>query len=182
MASIIPQETLDEILNRLDPVSFISEFVPLKKSGKDYKGLCPFHQEKTPSFMVSPEKRIFYCFGCGQGGNLFSFIMKLEHLTFPEAATRLAERAGVTLSKETSRDPDLKDTKEIFYRINRYAAWFFAEQLKKNSQNLPRKYLMERGIEPPMWQEYHLGYAPDEWESLIQFLKEKRVPLDLAET
>ena len=100
----IPQEILDEIASKCDIVSVIGEYVPLKRKGANYQGLCPFHTEKTPSFSVSPTKQIYHCFGCGAGGNVFKFMMEIEHLTFPEAVEKLAKRAGVTLpEKELSK-------------------------------------------------------------------------------
>lgn len=175
--SIIPQDILDEITNRVDLVSFISEHVPLKKAGKDYKGLCPFHQEKSPSFMVSPSKRIFHCFGCGQGGNLFGFLMKIENLPFPEAVSRLAAKAGVDLPKDGGEPTEKKD---VYYKINRYAAWFFADCLKQKEGSIARDYLRKRGINAEMIEEFKIGYAPNSWEALTQFLNEKGVPMDKA--
>lgn len=181
MSALIPKDVLDDILARLDPVAFISESVALKKAGKDFKGLCPFHAEKTPSFMVSPDKRIFYCFGCGEGGNLFKFLMKIENLSFPEAARKLARKAGVNIPAENSEEALQSDQKEIFYKINRYAAWFYEESLKGPAGAQARAYLDSRGIEPGIRDEFHLGLAPDGWEGLVTFLKEKKVPLELAE-
>ena len=95
------QEVIDEIRARTDIVSVVSEYVKLRKSGKNYVGLCPFHQEKTPSFTVDPEKQFFYCFGCGEGGNIFTFLMKMENMSFPDAVEKLAARAGVRLPEPT---------------------------------------------------------------------------------
>ena len=116
MASLIPQETLDEILQRIDIASLIGDYLVLKKAGKDFKGLCPFHQEKTPSFMVSPSKGIFHCFGCAEGGNAFKFLMKLENLTFPEAAQKLAQRVGIVLKTEEGTSSHHKEKDIFFFR------------------------------------------------------------------
>src|SRR5690554_5523726 len=99
-AGFIPQEIIDQIVASADIVDIVSEYVPLKKTGRNFQGLCPFHHEKTPSFVVSPEKQIFHCFGCGVGGNIFSFLMQTDGLTFPEAAQKLAQRVGVTIPEK----------------------------------------------------------------------------------
>lgn len=177
MSGLFPRDLLDEIAERLDIVAIISEHVPLKKSGKDYKGCCPFHQEKTPSFMVSPTKRIFHCFGCSEGGNVFGFLMKIDKLTFPEAVRKLADRAGVSLEeKGVSRGPD----RSVYYRINKYVAWYFAENLKRAPQGIAARYLEKRGLTPETVEIFQLGYAPDGWQGLVDFLEEKRVPLTQA--
>ncbi len=174
---LIPQEILDEISSKLDLVSVISDHVTLKKSGKDYKGLCPFHQEKSPSFTVSPDKGIFHCFGCGVGGNLFSFVMKIESMTFPEAIKKLASRAGVALPSKGDPEGDSKYKEQnILYKINQYASWFFAEQIKTSS--VAKQYLESRHITEDMVSLYQLGYAPDGWDGLTTFLKTKSVPLE----
>ncbi|MBI4217802.1 MAG: DNA primase [Elusimicrobia bacterium] len=177
--ALFPPEILDEILNRTDIVSLISDHVTLKKSGKEYKGLCPFHQEKTPSFMVNPEKRIYHCFGCGQGGNAYRFLMTIENLPFPEAAEKLAKRGGIDLTSYQGTDVK-KDEREVLYKINRYAAWFFRENLKTSKKC--RDYLAKRKIHPAAEEEFQLGCAPDSWESLAHFLASKKVPLVQAET
>ena len=97
MKGSIPEEKIEEVRGRIDIVSLIGEYVILKKAGRNYLGLCPFHREKTPSFTVSPDKQMFYCFGCGEGGNVVSFLMQLNHLTFPEAIRHLAGKAGVVI-------------------------------------------------------------------------------------
>ena len=118
-------ETLDEIRNRLDIVALVSEYVSLKKSGKSYKGLCPFHQEKTPSFLVDVERQIFHCFGCGEGGNIFTFIMKMERLNFPEAVRMLARKAGVALPVSEKRNIKDVQERELIYRCNEIAADYY---------------------------------------------------------
>ena len=127
VSGLIPQETIDEIATRLDIVEIINDYVPLKRQGRNLQGLCPFHQEKTPSFTVSPEKQMFYCFGCGAGGNVFTFIMQKEGLTFPEAVEKLAAKAGVTVNKNEISPLQQKklEKRERLYRINEEAAWFF---------------------------------------------------------
>lgn len=182
MTDLYPREKLDEIVNRMDIVTLISEYTPLKKSGRNYKGLCPFHGEKTPSFTVSAEKQVFHCFGCSAGGDLFGFLMKIENLPFPEAVQKLAGRTGVELPVADKRAKTERDNREILYRVNRYAAWYFADALKKQSGSAAAlDYLKERGIEPQTIGEFRLGLAADSWEGLVSFLKSKKVPLLQAE-
>lgn len=190
MSLYIPRDVLDEILNRVDLVQTIGEHVPLKKSGKDFKGLCPFHQEKTPSFFVNPTKGIFYCFGCSVGGNLYSFLMKVENLSFVEACEKLAQRAGVDLKPyQKKRAPggqalgqaSGQDLRESFYKINRYVAWFFENHLNQVPGKKAKTYLEKRGISPESIQAFKLGYAPLSWNGLTTFLQDKKVPLEYAE-
>lgn len=158
---------LDEIKNRLDVVEIISEYVQLKKSGQNYKGICPFHSEKTPSFMVSPSKQIFHCFGCGAGGDIAGFVMKLENLTFPEALTMLAKRAGVKL-KDTYKD---SGEREKLRAMQNEALEFFSGHLKKSKT--ARSYLESRGVSAESITEFSLGYSPKEWHLLYERLKAK---------
>lgn len=173
MSQFVPKEILDDILLRLDAVQVVSEFIELKKSGKDYRGLCPFHEEKTPSFWVSPEKGVYYCFGCGEGGNLFRFIMKKENVAFPEAVRKLARLAGVDLGSLEEREAH-----RDLYRINQFAAWFFSQTLKTSER--AKDFLEKRGVRPETAEIFHLGYAPPEWEGLSRFLHEKKVPMEAA--
>lgn len=177
---MIPQDTLNEILDRIDLIEVISGYVPLKQTGKDYKGLCPFHQEKTPSFMVSPVKRIFHCFGCGEGGNLFTFVMKMENRSFPEVVTELAKKAGVPLKLTGDEDSHKREQKEVLYKINRYAAWYFSDQLAGSGGSRAQKYINKRKLTKESVATFKLGYAPDRWDGLVQFLKAKKVPLHEA--
>ena len=120
----IPQHIIDQVLQNTEIVDIISEAVTLKKTGANYKACCPFHQEKTPSFVVSSDKQIFHCFGCGVGGNVVSFLMQYEKIEFPEAMEKLAKRAGITLKTEKTNLKE--DGKTRLYKINSYAQWFFA--------------------------------------------------------
>lgn len=156
---------VDEIKNRLDIVDVISGYIKLKKAGKDYKALCPFHREKTPSFFVSPSKQIWHCFGCGAGGDMFSFITQMEGIEFVDALRILAQKAGVTLKKQ---DPQLKSQRSKLYEICEEAAEFFEENLKKNKA--VQDYLKKRGILPETIKEFRLGYAQDSWDSLYNHL------------
>ena len=159
----IPQSVIDEVLSRCDVVEIISGYLPLKPAGRNFKALCPFHQEKTPSFIVSPEKQLFNCFGCGVGGNIFSFLMKHEHLNFMEALRLLAERVGVDLPE---REKEASGTNELF-EINRFAKDFFIKALKETSA--ASDYLLKkRELSPEVIEEFCLGYAPPDWDALLK--------------
>jgi DNA primase len=172
----IPQEVIEEIRGRSDIVDVISEYLPLKGSSGNFKALCPFHSEKTPSFTVTRQKQIFHCFGCGVGGNVFHFIMKYEHMNFPEAVSHLAQRSGVTLPKARSHasGPPVDTQKEQLYRMNELAAEFFHKFLLSAPQaEKARAYLKKRGIEAPAVEVFKLGYAPATWDSLIRYAAER---------
>lgn len=180
------QAILDEIRNRLSIVSFIGETVPLKRAGRNFKGLCPFHQEKTPSFMVTEEKQIFHCFGCGAGGDLFTFLMKLNSLTFPEALKELAKRAGVTLptfSKEQrSAEEELGRRKEMGLALNKLASDYFIQTLSdKTKGKEARDYLTARGLKNETIQQNLLGFADKSWDGLYKKLTSAKAPLKMAE-
>ncbi|MBI4238050.1 MAG: DNA primase [Deltaproteobacteria bacterium] len=184
---IFPPAILQEIKDRLSIVGLIGEYVQLKKAGRNHKGLCPFHQEKSPSFMVNDEKQLFHCFGCGEGGDLLHFIMKREGLNFPEAVRQLAERAGVVLP--TAEDPvaaaavQAEDrTRRLLLRVNQLALEYFQQTLVAGRIGSPVKaYLNSRGFaEPAFWTQHFLGAAEEEWEGVTHFLQSRRVPMELA--
>jgi DNA primase len=179
----IPDDKLEEIRRRADIASLIGEYVTLKKAGKNYLGLCPFHREKTPSFTVSPEKQMFYCFGCGEGGNVFSFLMKLNHLTFPEAVRHLAAKVGVAISeRQMSREErERQSLGEQIRRINDLAAGFFTETLQSKVGEDAREYLRKRGIGEAAIRTFRIGFAPEGWSRLFDFLKRRGVAPELAE-
>jgi DNA primase len=156
---------LEEIKSKLDIVDVIGQYVKLQKAGVNYKALCPFHKEKTPSFFVSPSRQIFHCFGCGAGGDIFTFIMKIENIDFKEAVKLLADKAGVELTYE---NPIINSQKQKIIEINEKAREFFEKQLENNKE--VQKYLQQRGLKPETIKEFHLGYAPDDWRSLTNFL------------
>jgi len=156
---------VDEIKNRLDIVDVISGYVKLKKAGKDHKALCPFHSEKTPSFFVSPSKQIWHCFGCLNGGDMFSFVMQIEGVEFVDALRILAKKAGVTLKKQ---DPELQSQRSKLYEVCQEAAEFFEENLKKTKGI--QDYLKKRGISSKSIKEFKIGYALDSWDSLYDYL------------
>jgi len=163
--------TVDEIKQRVSMVETVQGYLPLKKAGTNWKGLCPFHSEKTPSFMVSDDRQMFHCFGCGEGGDVFSFLQKMEGYDFPEVLRLLADRAGVTLPK---RDPRLTHERNMLAEILDLAARFFRKVLTDStSAASAREYLNGRGLSPAAMQTFGLGYAPEGWETLAGFLAKR---------
>ncbi|MEW6447375.1 MAG: DNA primase [Bacillota bacterium] len=182
MRGIVPGEFIEEVLNRTDIVALISEHVRLVKKGQRYVGLCPFHQEKSPSFTVSPEKQFFYCFGCGAGGDALKFLMLRENLTFPEALERLADRTGFELPV-ASRDASVERRqreREQAWRINQIAAEFFARQLFEKTGEPARLYLEKRGIPLTVASKFGLGFASQSRDGLLRFLREKGISREEA--
>ncbi len=179
----VDQSKIEEIKNRVDIVDLVSEYVTLKKAGRNFTGLCPFHQEKTPSFSVNREKQIFYCFGCGEGGNAITFLMKIADKTFPEAIKDLAAKTGVVLPPVSSgREGRQKDClKEGIVGLNARAAQQFSRNLFSGAGAVARKYLQERGIADDVVKQFRLGYAPDTWRSLTDDLEKSGLSLKLAE-
>ena len=178
MAVFIPEEKISEIKNAADIVDIISEAVLLKKAGKNHVGLCPFHSEKTPSFTVSPDKQIFYCFGCGTGGNVFSFLMKQEGLSFPESVRVLGKRYGIDVpDKPLSPEQKRKiSERESLFDINRRAMAFYHQALKNSSAGqVARSYLQKRGISRKTIDDFKLGFARDGWDNLLNFFLKKRI-------
>lgn len=182
---MVPSSTLQEIKDRLSIVSIVGEYVPLKPAGRNHRGLCPFHSEKSPSFMVNEEKQIYHCFGCGEGGDIFRFLMKQEGLSFPEAIRSLADRAGVRLPEtpqETRQDDAQHQKKRWALRLNQIVWEHFQANLADPQRGeVARNYLKERGfLEIENNKQHFLGYADDSWDTLVGFLTEKKVPMTLA--
>src|SRR5437667_2640846 len=164
----IPSETIEQIAAANDIAEVIGSYFPLKRAGVNFKALCPFHQEKTPSFMVSPTRQTFHCFGCGAGGSVFRFVMDYEHIDFPSAVRKLAARAGVTLvEKRGASDKDRQyETRKNLLKLHAEAAeWFHENLIKKEIGEPARKYLKQRGITAEIAKHWQLGYAPDEWDA-----------------
>lgn len=179
MAGHFSPELLDQIRDANDVVDLISEYVPLKRRGKNYVGLCPFHSEKDPSFTVTPEKQIFYCFGCGEGGNVISFLMKHEKLSFPEAVKLLAKRANIPLPKESFEGKRAKQLDKLYY-ANQVANEYFLKNLYREVPGKrARQYLKKRGFNSEMQKLFSLGYAPLEWEELIKFAQAKGIEAEV---
>ncbi len=164
MAGRIPQGFIDELIARADIVELIGERVPLKKSGREFKACCPFHDEKTPSFWVSPDKQFFHCFGCGAHGSALGFLIQYDQLSFPEAVEELAQRLGLEVPRDAGaapRDPATEGLTELLGRV----AGFYAEQLGENER--ARQYLRDRGLEAETLQQFRIGYAPDAWQEVL---------------
>ncbi len=179
----IPEEKISEILNTSDIVDIVSESVILKKSGRNFFGLCPFHSEKSPSFSVNADKQIFHCFGCGAGGNALSFIMKYHGISFPEAVRMLARKYNVVLETE-SMDPARKKqvlVKESLLRLNKKVMSLYAGVLNETSKGkAARDYLENRGMTRDIIDEFYLGLAHDAWDDVVHFLKKEKVTRQIA--
>lgn len=177
------EEKISEIRDRSSILEVVSDYVSLKKAGKNYKGLCPFHSEKTPSFMVNEEKQIFHCFGCGEGGDVFTFLMKVGRFSFPQVVEELAKRYGIKLpAKEFSLAQKKEMAKrELLFQINQIASEYFHDLLIRSREGEEgRRYLSERGISQEIIEEHRLGYSLDRWDGLLQHLRDKRLPLEMA--
>lgn len=167
------EELIDDIKNSNDIVDIISQYVILKRSGRNFFGLCPFHKEKTPSFSVSPDKQIFHCFGCGAGGNVIHFISKIENVDFKESLEILAERAGIALpTLEGGADSKKQFLKEKVYEINKEAAMYYHEMLYKDISKPAQEYVKKRKLDNKTLKDYSIGYAPAN-SNLYKFLKQK---------
>lgn len=165
-------DQVEEVKNKVDLIEVISSYVPLKKMGRNMGGLCPFHGEKTPSFMISPERQAWKCFGCGEGGDVFTFLEKIEGWDFKETLEELAKRAGVKLVKQGPTEGGR--VREKLLAINALAEKFYSHILDKHpAGETGRKYLEKRGIEPTLWQKFGLGYVPDKWDSILTFLTKR---------
>jgi DNA primase len=175
------QALLDDIRAAVDIVDLVSRFVNLRKAGAHWKGLCPFHAEKTPSFTVNPRKGIFHCFGCGVGGDAFGFVMRQDRLSFPEAVRSLAKTAGIALPEERGGRSGDSGRDELL-RVMDLAGRFYAEALWKPAGERARAYLGERGVDPEIARRFGLGYAPEGWETLLTFLKGEKVPEEIVVT
>jgi DNA primase len=175
MANHFTPELLDQIRDANDVVDVISEYVPLKKRGKNFVGLCPFHSEKQPSFTVTPDKQIFYCFGCGEGGNVISFLMKHEKLSFPEAVKVLAKRASIPLPEKSFDAKRAKQLDRLYYANDTANEYFHKNLYREKPGKRARQYLKKRGFDSDIQELFSLGFAPMEWEGLINFARTKAI-------
>lgn len=168
------QSSIDEVLRRSDIVEVASSYVSLRRNGSDFVGLCPFHREKTPSFHISADKQLFYCFGCGTGGNLVDFVMKMENLDFVDCIKYLADRAGVTLEEEAYSPAVQKkhDQRERILKMNKLAARHFVANLSESFAKEAVAYASKRGLTREIITAYGIGYAPESWSDLTGFLNE----------
>ncbi|KKR50589.1 MAG: primase protein [Candidatus Curtissbacteria bacterium GW2011_GWA1_40_16] len=166
---MVPMDQKDEVKSKVDIVEVISSYLPLKKSGRNFSGLCPFHTEKTPSFMVSAERQVFKCFGCGESGDVFTFLEKMEGWEFREALEDLAKRVGVRLT--TFAPSAQSKEKDKILAVNSLTAKFYSHILNKHPLGeKAREYLVGRGVKEETWREYDLGYAPSGWQNAFDFL------------
>jgi len=164
----IPPETIEQIAAANDIVEVIGSYFPLKRAGANFKALCPFHQEKTPSFMINPSRQTFHCFGCGAGGSVFRFVMDYEHTDFPSAVRKLAARAGITVVEQRGpADEDRRyEARRTLLKLHADAAeWFHENLLKRDVGEPARKYLKQRGITAEIAKHWQVGYALDEWDA-----------------
>ncbi|WP_315308430.1 DNA primase [Pseudoramibacter alactolyticus] len=170
------EEIIQRVIEANDIIDVVSQYVQLKKSGHSYMGCCPFHNERTPSFSVSQDKQLYHCFGCGVGGNVISFVMDKENMSFPEAIQYLAERANIHLPKSTSEDDAKYQRKETLYELNRVLANHYYTLLKHQPDALA--YLKERGIDIRTIKTFGLGYAADQWREACQYLTARQFKID----
>ena len=184
LSIFIPEEKIAEIRASCSIVEVISSYASLTKAGTNYKGLCPFHEEKTPSFVVSEAKKIFHCFGCGASGDVFTFLMKFERMSFQSAVRQLAKRQGISLpEKELSPEQrKRRSEREEQFSINQIAAQFYHEILLHNQRGKnAREYLQQRGIDTACITAFSLGFAPEGWNALLQHLKTRKISLVQAQ-
>ena len=175
----IPESKIEEIRESANIVDVISQFVQLRKRGKNYVGLCPFHSEKTPSFTVSDEKQIFHCFGCHAGGNVFKFLTEYHKISFVEAVQELAEQQGITIEFDKQEYTEQQSEQEVLYDINTEAARYFLNNLLNDDEGeTVRKYLHERNIKTQTLRSFGLGYALRGWENFINYAKSRNLNLD----
>ena len=166
----LSREVVSQVREAADIVEVVGEQVRLKKRGRTWEGLCPFHEEKTPSFSVDAEKGLYYCFGCHQGGDVFKFVMQSENLNFPEAVERLGRRFGVQLP---SRSPEARQRREAGDRLRTLleeAQRFFTDSLEAAEGSEARSELERRGFPRETWSDFGFGYAPDEWRRLLDHM------------
>ena len=177
MSPKFSQTTIEQVRNANDIVDVISQYLTLKKSGKRFVGLCPFHQDSAPSFSVDPDKQLFHCFGCKRGGSVFNFIMEIEKLSFPETVKFLADRAGIRLD-DSPRNLQLEKEKETLYFVNRWAANYFYKNLFSPAGKAGLDYIQSRGISPEMIKKFGLGYSLPQWDGLIKLAQKDQISID----
>ena len=173
MAGRIPQTFIDDLLSRVDIVDIVDSRVKLKKTGRNYSACCPFHQEKTPSFTVSPDKQFYYCFGCGASGNALGFVMDFDHMDFPTAIDSLAGQQGMEVPREQGSSHSRKRDYTELYDLMQKASAFYEEQLRK-APSAPKaiSYLKDRGLDGQTCKSFGIGFAPPGWSNLQNLLAE----------
>ena len=181
MPGRIPENILEDILSRVDIVEVISGYIPLKRAGRNFRALCPFHHEKTPSFMVSPDRQIYHCFGCSAGGNAFKFLMQYERLEFLEAVESLAKKAGVVLPQAQKQDLQTTSLITQLYKINELATSFYTHNLNSTEGGQAKNYLLKRGLNEESIKLFKLGLGLDKWDALMNALRQKNISLAVLE-
>jgi DNA primase len=182
VAGFIPEHVLERVRQGNDIVEVIGSYFPLKRAGANFRALCPFHKEKTPSFNVSPSRQIWHCFGCGAGGNVFTFVMKYENLDFVSAVRRLAERAGIEIEFERGGSEPGRDQKQLLLDLHEQVAEFYHHNLMKEpAGEIARQYLKRRGIALQAAKSWQLGYSPEAWEALIEWGAKRKFSPELLE-
>lgn len=174
MGRYFENQTINDIINRIDIVDIVSENVKLTRRGNRYWGICPFHEEKTSSFSVTPDKNLFYCFGCHAGGNVFTYLMKRDGIDFPEAVEILAAKAGVQLV--AARNSKTDDVRKKVIEINNAAAMYYNQLLLNGEHPQAQEYVINRGLNRQIIEEFTIGYAPNQWNALEEFLLKKGYP------
>lgn len=177
----IPQHKIDEIKQAADIVEVVGQYVNIRLRGRNHVGLCPFHNEKTPSFTVSADKQIFYCFGCHTGGDVIAFVREFEKLSYPEAIRFLAEKYAIEMPRETDMDPSKSSEVESLYFAYKMAARYYFEQLRGPAGKSAREYLSKRGFEDSTLKSFGVGYAPDLWEAFVAHAHEQSMDLTVLE-
>jgi DNA primase len=177
--SRIPDSTIAEIRSRADIVGFIGRYVELKQAGRNWRGLCPFHNEKTPSFNVNPDRQIFHCFGCQEGGDVVGFLMKHSGLSFPEATRQLASELGIVIPEDRDAGGEAGQTAKLF-EANEIAQTLYREALREPEGKIARNYLVSRGFDGRAADEFGIGYAPSRWDAVAARLREKRIPAEIG--
>ena len=176
----IPEGTIQDIRSRADIVGLIGRYVELKRAGRNWKGLCPFHSEKTPSFNVNPDRQIFHCFGCQEGGDVIGFLMKHDGLSFPEAVRNLASECGIEI-EETAGDRHERGLAERLYAANDLAQALYVEALSDSEGQTARDYLKGRGFDDEGIAQFAIGYAPDRWDAVAKRLEQAGIPARVGE-
>ncbi|HBR14757.1 MAG TPA: DNA primase [Candidatus Omnitrophica bacterium] len=182
--AFISEEIIAQVIERSDIVEMIASYIPLKRAGRNFKANCPFHNEKTPSFVVNPEKQIFHCFGCGVGGNVLTFVMKQERLEFPEVVRMLAEKVNVPIPGDTAQEGVTRNLRQTIFQINELAVEYFHKLLlsgKDEDSKNATKYLKQRGVDLEAVNKFRLGLAANQWDGLIKYLRSKDISLSLME-
>lgn len=175
----IPQEIIDEIRDRADIVDVVSQYVEMRRVGANFSGLCPFHEERSPSFTVSPDKQIFHCFGCGRGGNVFTFLIEIEGISFPEAVRTLGRQYGVAVPEWKASD-ESRSRNEALFRANEFACRLYQRLLADTGRGeKARGYLLSRKIPPQAWTDFRLGFSGPGREQLVRAAQKEKIPFDV---